>query len=272
MTWVQLWPRRLVAGLGSAVNYLTQTKPGIAIGTLFTGRVSVTAGVDVDPAPATLAAVSLTDGVSLVTSASGTVKPAQTPGLSLLSLFSATDTAKATPGFELVQTKVDLAGTYGATTATNTTVSGNAWTSTANAQGVHNGTMSTHNGTIGAQHAYLTFAFPTFPNKSALTITSAKLRFYARQAGTVGGNGGLRFTWGTAANPDLNTVADNTGNVDYTSTPFEVDLLAAGITTFALLETVVARIRGTIPAAAATVTQDCDAVELVVAATRTDLL
>lgn len=268
-----MFPRRLVAGVGSAVNWLAQTRAGVALSVVLSAIVgTVGVGVALALSAVTATVGYVTSGVSLALSLTGSTLASLGSGVSLSAApTTASPVASQTPAFEVVRFTVGLTGTYGATAAA-TNVSGTVWANPANASGTRNGTVSTHNGALSAQHAYLTFTYPTFPNKSSLTVTSAVLRFYVNQGGTVANNGLLRLTWGTTANPDTTNVLELTGNGDYLTTPFEVNLFAAGLTTFAQLETVAARVRGILAAGAATVTQSVDAVELVVTATRTDAL
>lgn len=257
--------KRITSGFSTA-STVVSLKPAPAVSAPVSGTVKVGVGLaeGISQSPLTaLSSVSTAEG--LVTSATGTASAQVGPAPAAQTVMALAP-APISEG-EKQTVYVNLTGTYGATSATNTTVSGSAWASSGNATGAHNGTMSTHNGNVTAQHAYLTFAFPTYPDKTGLTITAAKLRFWSSQGGTALNNGGLRYTYGTAANPDLNTVSDATGNVDHTVTPFEVDLFAAGYTTWAQLEAIQARIRGTLAAGTALVTQSADAVEIVVTAT-----
>lgn len=203
---------------------------------------------------------------------SGTGQVSVNEAEQLSTVLDATGSTKEVPAGKIVQIKYDLTGTYGAASATNVTVSGSAWASSANAAGLHNGTNATHNGAASAQDAYLNFAWPSFPNKSDadLVISAVSLNFYFQQAGTILNNGGLTLYWGTTTNQAANTIANFTGNQNSSVTPYSVDLFAAGITTWTQLATLGARIRGTL-AALSGATQSVDAVELVVTASATQL-
>lgn len=261
----QIVKRVVQAGFATTTTTVS-LKPAPQLSTVVTGgaTVPIAPAVAITQAPAqALIKVAPAPGLTPLVSGSASAPVAPAPQVQTVLALQPVAVTEA-----LTETVyVNLAGTYGASTATNSTVSGNAWTTTANATGTHNGTISGHNGAIAAQDASLSFTFPTFPNKSGLTVTAAKLRFYASQGGTALNNATLEFARGTAANPAATFIVGFTTNVDFTTTPYEVDLFAAGFTTFASLENFGCRIRGAINAAGATVTQAVDAVELVVTAT-----
>jgi hypothetical protein len=257
----------ITSGFASATT-VVQLRPAPSLAAVVTGTPAVapiSPAVGITPTPVA-AVVPVTPAEGLTSSVEGSVSAPIAPAPALSSVLA----LQPAPISEGVQQTVfiTLNGTYGAESATNTTEAGSAWSNTGNAVGAHNGTLASHPGNaLSAQTARLAFQFPSFPNKTGLTITAVKLRFYARQAGTVLGNGGLQFYRGTAAVPNQTLIVTETGNVDYLTTPYEVDLFALGITTWAQLDDLAATIRGNLAAGAALVTQDADAVELLVTAT-----
>lgn len=260
----QIVKRVAQAGFSSA-NTTVQVRPAPSIATVVNGtvRADIAPGVAISQAPT--GAVSIVRPAPALTpqvSGSALADVAPAPQLQTVMTLQAVPVA---PGPQL-STYLNLAGTYGAESATNVVEAGTAWSNPGNAVGTHNGTMASHPGAVSAQTSRLHFQFPNFPNKTGLTITAAKLRFYARQGGTALNNGGLQYYRGTAAVPNQTLLASFDANVDHTTTPYEVDLFALGYTTFASLDDLGAAIRGTLAGGAVSVTQDADAVELVVTA------
>jgi len=257
----------------ASASWLARLLPGLSFVPSVTGTVAkptVAPGVALTQAPARMTSA-LSVGRSLAASVSGTVRPTVQGGPQLGARLDAKPAVTLQRGLELVHTKIDLTGTYGAASAVNTTVSGAAWTNPTNAQGAKNGTLSSHAGSAtSAQDAHLTFTPPAVTGKDALTLTKVEAWFWISQTGTTLANGNLRLWTGTAANPEAVLHLTTTGNIDNLTTPLVYDITSR-FSTWASLSDFRARVRHT-STLGQTHTGNVDAVELVVTATRTDLL
>lgn len=224
--------------------------PGVALAQRFSGVVQQTPGIDLDPFT------------------SGTITPAQQAGVALSGRFDAPSAAQSQAGAEIVQITYNAVCTRGASTATST--GGNAVTNPANAQGLRNGTVATGAGNaLGARAYQLNLAYPTITGKAELTITAAELRFYISQTGTALNNGGLKIGWSSTSRAYAQTNAF-AANIDNLTTPVVVPITGVPLT-FAEMASIVARINHD-TAVLNTSAFSCDAVELVVTASRTDAL
>jgi hypothetical protein len=268
VSWTQLFPRRLVAGVGSAVNWLAQTKPAVLLATVLSAIAgAVSTGVTVSLGTVSALGGYLGAGISTALTVSGSVLQSVRPGFTTSSVLTMTTPPAQTPAFDVVRLTVDLTGTYGAATQSG----GSGFTNPTNALGAHNGVSATHAGAATSSPASLQLAYPSFPNKDSLTITSVIAKVYYNQTGTTLNNGVLACSLlkGGAAGTIVASVSD-TGNVDFMTTPRSFDVTSS-FTTWADLATFAAVFTHNTPAAnfgACAI----DAVELVVTATRTDLL
>jgi cytochrome c5 len=207
-------------------------------------------------------------GVSLSTQNSGQSKPAVSTGI-INTARCIASAASQSPGFEIVRAVYNLTHLSGSNGASN--IGTNDWATPANAQGINNATVATAAGDTLAVRAYkLSLAYADFANKSDLTITSAKLRYYIKQTGTALNNGGLSLKWQSTG--ALITVTTITDDQDLLTVPYLVDLFAAGVTTWAQLDALIARVDLDLPIATALVNASVDAVTLEVVASRTDTL
>lgn len=212
-------------------------------------------------------AAATTSGSSVVTSATGTAKPANNVAPALSSALATQGSTVSIPAADVVQVVYSLVHTIGSNAAVSTQVTGAAWTNTTNAQGLPNGTLSSHPGNaLSAQDATLTFNFPDFVGKSELTITQVLVRFHYSQTTTVAANGNLQLKHGAAGT----VLATDTGDADFIAAGRQFDLTAS-YPTFASLDAFQAAVRHE-SAMTELHVGNVDAVVLEVRATRTDIL
>lgn len=254
---------------GGRTNAVINVKPAVRLTTHAEWRTEVRSSLAVTLL-GTDARIGVDPALVVAASSVGAIAPvAHTPGVALSTRIAAPTIAQA-PAFDLVRATYDLTHLSGSNAATNT--GAHAWTNPANAQGVNNGTMATAAGDLTASRNYvLTLNYADFRSKDDLVITAARLRFYARQDGTSLNNGNLIYKWSTASTGTV-TALTIAANADHTVTPYVVDLFAAGVTTWADLDTLAASVSLVLPSATNLVNASVDAVTLEVIASRTDNL
>jgi len=253
------------------LSVVSTVAPAVAHGTSLRFTPSLAAGLTFAGSPVRLIPAPQAVALALTGLVGGTSLPKHTVGVAHGTVLRMTPPGPPVAGgVEIVRTTFDLIGRYGAATVTNTTVAGAAWVNPVNAQGQADGVLSTHgSNALAAQDAYLDFTPPAVTGKDALTLTKVEVRFWVFQGGTALSNGSLRLTTGTSANPAEVEHLHATGNIDFLTVPFTVDVTAR-FPTFASLSGLRARVRHLTPIAS-TITGSADAVELVITANRTDL-
>lgn len=238
---------------------------GVKVSNLLQTLTAVNGGFKVNTL-AVLITMPLQPGTAVSTFSSGTVTAGTNPAPKVSSLLDNTGTVVDKPAAEVVQITYNLTGTYGATGT-----GGSGFTNPANATGPKNGTTATHAGSATAtSSATLQLTYPSFPNKTDLVITNVTAKLYYSQAGTTLANGVLAYTVrkGGVAGTVLQS-GNETGNVDFTTTPKTFDLTAS-FTTWADLATFAAVFTHNTPALN-TCSCAIDAVELVVTASHTQI-
>jgi hypothetical protein len=256
-----------VVGGANALGRATAGWTASTVGDL--GRAAITAGLSVAQRVTGVVATTVGWSVSLITT--GTTQAAQSIAW-VASTVGTLARPSAMSGLKVQQVTYAYTGTRNGSGGTGYVVATrNDWTSPANAAGARNGTLSSFAGNaLGARAGGVDVTLPGITGKTALAITSVKLRFYARQAGTVLGNGTLKYGYKTSAGTRVQLAAP-TGDVDGLTTPLEHDLTALVGGDWNAFGTVLA---GAYVEASTAVlnthTADLDAVELVVTATLTD--
>lgn len=153
-----------------------------------------------------------------------------------------------------------LTSTQPALTAGNAGSGNNAFTNPSNGTGKRNGTVATHTGqALSATDATLQLTHPTMPNKSSLTITQVLVRYYVRQSGTTLNNGSMSVSFKGVAKGTF------TGDVDYLTTPFEVDVTSQIGGSWANLQSATSAVQH-VTSVAQLHTVTVDAVEIIVTA------
>lgn len=224
---VEQAPTRLVALEVPGVDVETRNtgtiakpedNPGIAVsprGEGTPGKPVNAAGVGVAQAVNGSPRVPETPAVVVSTVNSGAAKPAQTPGIDVETRNSGTAKPAQTPGIEWQQVTINLTHRKGATVASEEAVAGlTDWGSITNAEGEPNGNNAIISGDTTARRAgLLRLNYQDFVDKTALTISSVKLRFYFQMAGTVANNGDCRLYYDIGAGDVL--LEAFTGNINH---------------------------------------------------------
>lgn len=268
------WRAARGAAAAVGINFRHTQKPAIRLSTVLTAVVQqFRAGVRIGVSPATLIGAVQKPALRLVASITGVaVLPVLKPALRVTSLASGTPTkALSKPAINILQIKYDLTHRSGAAAATN--IGTFAWTTPANAQGLHDAAAATMAGDVAAaRDGAVRLDYADFVNKTELVISSVLLHFYVQSSGTVANNGDLRlayradgtFTYGGTV---LETI---TGNVNNFSAPRTFDITAAIGGSWSKLNDLTAFVRGLTDVGENLIAYSANAVELEVVASKTD--
>jgi hypothetical protein len=204
---------------------------------------------------------------SLVGASGSNNKPAQNPAFAQSTVISDFKMPE-TPACEIVQVVYDLNRRVGSNAVTNT--GAQTWTNPTNAQGIHDGSNATHAGNLTAAHtAILSCEYVNHTNKTALTITQVNLHFYVSQSGTVLNNGDLRLRYNIGVG-DV-TLETITGDVSSLTTPRTFDITTAIGGDWSKLDALRTLVEHRTDIAENLINAACDAVELEIVASATQI-
>lgn len=229
-----------------------------------------TAGVGVAEAPATLLS-NQRPAFSVSTTNSGTAaNVANTPAPSFSTANSGTSAKPvALPAGKITQISYTLTHERGATAWTELNTTNGGWTDEANTLGDSDGVLAAADGrTLGIVAGELILSFDDLTDKSSLTIDRVAMRFYVQQGGTAANNGELALRVADGATNTVGGGVTFTGDVDYLTTPYEIDV-TANVATWAALNDLQASVRFR-ASSGETYWARCDAVHLVVEASLTE--
>lgn len=257
--------RQVLTSTGTAVtNWLARTRAGIRIGTVADlGRALIRPGFTVSSRGDLRSRVHA--GMRVITSVAGDSVRRLAPALAVRSLVSLLSPQR--PAVRVTQDRIILQAVWPANAVQQVAMGGRSdWTNITNATGKPNGTVSTlTSNALGNRGGALQLDHQNAVGKASLSITSAEVRYYYRQEGTVLDNGNLTLQYDKGG--PQTTVVTEKGNVDFLTSPRVVPLPAGYLASWADVDAFRATVIATYGLVAGIV-DSLDAVELVVNAER----
>jgi hypothetical protein len=264
LSWIQLFPVRLVAG---ATSWLAKTRPNVAVLPKVDGVVTALTveGLGVSDVPI-VALVREVVSTTVTTRAEGSTLPVTGEAMVLESTLAGI-LSTPTKAMKVASTTVDLTQTTYVLTASST----GTWAGTANAQGANNGTNATNTNTLVASGSgALTLAYASQFNKTKLTISGATLSLFWSSTAALAGPATNLVQYSLDAGASWSTIISTTAAQSFGTTPQSYSLTSAVGQSWQALTDL--RIRYTFTAASGLPsTVSVDAVRLTVQATQTVL-
>jgi hypothetical protein len=259
---------------GGSINVVTNANPAIEMKSILKAILdNDIIGVKIEQSPFKML-VQETPYLKVVTSVTGQSNQAeQNPAIGISSVNTAVVKTLQTPAFDMQQITYNLNRNVGGNAVVISTANTQGWTNPNNAISGTNGQRDGLNATFAAnalatRNGTVILDYSNLVNKSELIISSVKLRFYYKVAGTVLNNADVQLKW-NKGNSDI-ALATITGDKDASIIPDEFDITAS-ISSWADLDTLKTKV---VCDAAMAETWTCafDAAEYLVLASKIDVI